>query len=168
MDCLHGFYFSFRVWMCHCSRIRTRVPNMTSCSPTLPTAETYSNWRKDRKLLSATGEWVTVFVSRWSTYSKYSLRLWITVHIYHQIIGPLEEEEVFNQDDFLLLESIILKTSGERIKSKVQHFGTEEDRYFISQSCRFVDFHKVKLDRVEFSESGFFYCQVGLPPLHKK
>ncbi len=45
-----------------------------------------------------------------------------------QIIGPLEEEEVFNQDDFLLLESIILKTSGERIKSKVQQFGTEEDR----------------------------------------
>uniref|UniRef100_A0A673B687 UDP-glucose ceramide glucosyltransferase-like 1 n=1 Tax=Sphaeramia orbicularis TaxID=375764 RepID=A0A673B687_9TELE len=37
-------------------------------------------------------------------------------------------EEVFNQDDFLLLESIILKTSGERIKSKVQQFGIEEDR----------------------------------------
>lgn len=46
-----------------------------------------------------------------------------------QIIGPLEEEEVFNQDDFLLLESIVLKTSGERIKSKVQQFGIEEDRY---------------------------------------
>ncbi|XP_028995907.1 UDP-glucose:glycoprotein glucosyltransferase 1 isoform X2 [Betta splendens] len=45
-----------------------------------------------------------------------------------RIIGPLEEGEVFNQDDFLLLESIILKTSGERIKSKVQQFGTEEDR----------------------------------------
>ncbi|XP_074465883.1 UDP-glucose:glycoprotein glucosyltransferase 1 isoform X1 [Sebastes fasciatus] len=45
-----------------------------------------------------------------------------------RIIGPLEEEEVFNQDDFLLLESIILKTSGERIKSKVQQFGIEEDR----------------------------------------
>uniref|UniRef100_A0A3B3C019 Thioredoxin domain-containing protein n=1 Tax=Oryzias melastigma TaxID=30732 RepID=A0A3B3C019_ORYME len=36
-----------------------------------------------------------------------------------RVIGPLEEEEVFNQDDFLLLENIILKTSGERIKSKV-------------------------------------------------
>uniref|UniRef100_A0AAX7V946 UDP-glucose glycoprotein glucosyltransferase 1 n=1 Tax=Astatotilapia calliptera TaxID=8154 RepID=A0AAX7V946_ASTCA len=45
-----------------------------------------------------------------------------------RIIGPLEEAEVFNQDDFLLLESIILKTSGERIKSKVQNFGIEEDR----------------------------------------
>uniref|UniRef100_UPI0037E97DDD UDP-glucose:glycoprotein glucosyltransferase 1 n=1 Tax=Semicossyphus pulcher TaxID=241346 RepID=UPI0037E97DDD len=45
-----------------------------------------------------------------------------------RIIGPLEEEEVFNQDDFLLLESIILKTSGERIKSKVQQFGIEDDR----------------------------------------
>uniref|UniRef100_A0A8C1JQA8 UDP-glucose ceramide glucosyltransferase-like 1 n=1 Tax=Cyprinus carpio TaxID=7962 RepID=A0A8C1JQA8_CYPCA len=33
-----------------------------------------------------------------------------------RIIGPLEEGEIFNQDDFLLLESIILKTSGERIK----------------------------------------------------
>nr|XP_061798346.1 UDP-glucose:glycoprotein glucosyltransferase 1-like [Nerophis lumbriciformis] len=45
-----------------------------------------------------------------------------------RIIGPLEEDEVFNQDDFLLLESIILKTSGERIKSKVQQLGIEEDR----------------------------------------
>lgn len=54
---------------------------------------------------------------------------------YLQIIGPLEEEEVFNQDDFLLLESIILKTSGERIKSKVQQFGIEDDRYFISNPC---------------------------------
>ncbi|XP_036410069.1 UDP-glucose:glycoprotein glucosyltransferase 1 isoform X2 [Megalops cyprinoides] len=45
-----------------------------------------------------------------------------------RIIGPLEEGEVFNQDDFLLLESIILKTSGERIRSKVQQLGVEEDR----------------------------------------
>ncbi|KAK7904184.1 hypothetical protein WMY93_016791 [Mugilogobius chulae] len=45
-----------------------------------------------------------------------------------RIIGPLEDEEIFNQDDFLLLESIILKTSGERIKSKVKQFEMEEDR----------------------------------------
>ncbi|XP_072544405.1 UDP-glucose:glycoprotein glucosyltransferase 1 isoform X2 [Salminus brasiliensis] len=45
-----------------------------------------------------------------------------------RIIGPLEEGEVFNQDDFLLLESLILKTSGERIKSKVQQLNVEEDR----------------------------------------
>uniref|UniRef100_A0A1A8MQF2 UDP-glucose ceramide glucosyltransferase-like 1 n=1 Tax=Nothobranchius pienaari TaxID=704102 RepID=A0A1A8MQF2_9TELE len=45
-----------------------------------------------------------------------------------RIIGPLDEGEVFNQDDFLLLENIILKTSGERIKSKVQGFEMEEDR----------------------------------------
>ncbi|XP_041954806.1 UDP-glucose:glycoprotein glucosyltransferase 1 isoform X1 [Alosa sapidissima] len=45
-----------------------------------------------------------------------------------RIIGPLEEGEVFNQDDFLLLESIILKTSGERIKTIVQRLGVEEDR----------------------------------------
>uniref|UniRef100_A0AAY5EX87 UDP-glucose ceramide glucosyltransferase-like 1 n=1 Tax=Electrophorus electricus TaxID=8005 RepID=A0AAY5EX87_ELEEL len=37
-----------------------------------------------------------------------------------RIIGPLEDGEVFNQDDFLLLESIIMKTSGERIKNKIQ------------------------------------------------
>lgn len=61
-----------------------------------------------------------------------------------QIIGPLEEEEVFNQDDFLLLENIILKTSGERIKSKVQQFGIEEDRYFTVVSATFT---------VEFSAS---------------
>uniref|UniRef100_A0A671L3N4 UDP-glucose ceramide glucosyltransferase-like 1 n=1 Tax=Sinocyclocheilus anshuiensis TaxID=1608454 RepID=A0A671L3N4_9TELE len=45
-----------------------------------------------------------------------------------RIIGPLEEGEVFNQDDFLLLESIILKTSGERIKAKIQQLGMVEDR----------------------------------------
>uniref|UniRef100_A0A8C5B4H8 UDP-glucose glycoprotein glucosyltransferase 1 n=1 Tax=Gadus morhua TaxID=8049 RepID=A0A8C5B4H8_GADMO len=45
-----------------------------------------------------------------------------------RVIGPLGEEEVFNQDDFLLLESIILKTSGEPIKTKVLQFGIEEDR----------------------------------------
>ncbi|KAL0201233.1 hypothetical protein M9458_004420, partial [Cirrhinus mrigala] len=44
-----------------------------------------------------------------------------------RIIGPLEEREVFNQDDFLLLESIILKTSGERIKGKIQQLGIVED-----------------------------------------
>ncbi|KAG7261735.1 hypothetical protein CRUP_023722 [Coryphaenoides rupestris] len=45
-----------------------------------------------------------------------------------RVIGLSGDEEVFNQDDFLLLESIILKTSGEPIKSKVQQFGIEEDR----------------------------------------
>ncbi|XP_073705488.1 UDP-glucose:glycoprotein glucosyltransferase 1-like [Garra rufa] len=45
-----------------------------------------------------------------------------------RIIGPLEDKEVFNQDDFLLLESIILKTSGERIKGKIQQLGMVEDR----------------------------------------
>ncbi|KAJ8357028.1 hypothetical protein SKAU_G00198220, partial [Synaphobranchus kaupii] len=45
-----------------------------------------------------------------------------------RIVGPLEEGEVFNQDDFLLLESIIMKTSGERIKNSVQQLAVEEDR----------------------------------------
>uniref|UniRef100_A0A672NPY6 UDP-glucose ceramide glucosyltransferase-like 1 n=1 Tax=Sinocyclocheilus grahami TaxID=75366 RepID=A0A672NPY6_SINGR len=45
-----------------------------------------------------------------------------------RIIGPLEEGEVFNQDDFLLLESIILKTSGESIRAKIQQLGMVEDR----------------------------------------
>lgn len=52
-----------------------------------------------------------------------------------QIIGPLEEGEVFNQDDFLLLESIILKTSGERIKGKIQQLGMVEDRYARPIQC---------------------------------
>lgn len=43
---------------------------------------------------------------------------------------------MFNQDDFLLLENIILKTSGERIKSKVQQFEMEEDRYLSLSSQR--------------------------------
>ncbi|XP_057190246.1 UDP-glucose:glycoprotein glucosyltransferase 1 isoform X1 [Triplophysa rosa] len=45
-----------------------------------------------------------------------------------RIIGPLEKGEIFNQDDFLLLESIILKTSGERIKGKIHQLGMVEDR----------------------------------------
>lgn len=86
--------------------------------------------------------------------TSYSINTFVS---YLQIIGPLEEEEVFNQDDFLLLESIILKTSGERIKSKIQQFGIEEDRYFISfpqaliLSGSFREPHKVTFsDLVEF------------------
>uniref|UniRef100_A0A452TRP9 UDP-glucose ceramide glucosyltransferase-like 1 n=1 Tax=Ursus maritimus TaxID=29073 RepID=A0A452TRP9_URSMA len=37
-----------------------------------------------------------------------------------RIIGPLEDSELFNQDDFHLLENIILKTSGQKIKSHIQ------------------------------------------------
>uniref|UniRef100_A0A670I5Q3 UDP-glucose ceramide glucosyltransferase-like 1 n=1 Tax=Podarcis muralis TaxID=64176 RepID=A0A670I5Q3_PODMU len=44
-----------------------------------------------------------------------------------RIIGPLEDGELFNQDDFHLLENIILKTSGQKIKSHVQELGVEED-----------------------------------------
>ncbi|KAG8135794.1 hypothetical protein E2320_008784, partial [Naja naja] len=44
-----------------------------------------------------------------------------------RIIGPLEAGELFNQDDFHLLENIILKTSGQKIKSHVQQLGVEED-----------------------------------------
>lgn len=43
INCLQVIYFLLRVWMCHCSRMRTMGPNLTSCSPTLPTAETCSN-----------------------------------------------------------------------------------------------------------------------------
>lgn len=125
--------------MCHCSRVHMKVPNLTSCSPTLPTAEMCSNWRKDRERLSATEEWVTflfivknrqilfVFINRCVHFPAVTVGIFLNTS-YLQIIGPLEEQEVFNQDDFLLLESIILKTSGERIKSKVQQFGIEEDR----------------------------------------
>ncbi|XP_020643123.3 UDP-glucose:glycoprotein glucosyltransferase 1 isoform X1 [Pogona vitticeps] len=44
-----------------------------------------------------------------------------------RIIGPLENDELFNQDDFHLLENIILKTSGQKIKSHIQQLGVEED-----------------------------------------
>uniref|UniRef100_A0A8C0FKY8 UDP-glucose ceramide glucosyltransferase-like 1 n=1 Tax=Bubo bubo TaxID=30461 RepID=A0A8C0FKY8_BUBBB len=37
-----------------------------------------------------------------------------------RIIGPLEDGEMFNQDDFHLLENIIIKTSGQKIKSQIQ------------------------------------------------
>ncbi|KAB0402780.1 hypothetical protein E2I00_005142 [Balaenoptera physalus] len=43
------------------------------------------------------------------------------------IIGPLEDSELFNQDDFHLLENIILKTSGQKIKSHIQQLRVEED-----------------------------------------
>nr|XP_025036685.1 UDP-glucose:glycoprotein glucosyltransferase 1 isoform X2 [Pelodiscus sinensis] len=44
-----------------------------------------------------------------------------------RIIGPLEDSELFNQDDFHLLENIILKTSGQKIKSHIQQLGVEDD-----------------------------------------
>uniref|UniRef100_A0A8C2UXN0 UDP-glucose:glycoprotein glucosyltransferase 1 n=1 Tax=Chinchilla lanigera TaxID=34839 RepID=A0A8C2UXN0_CHILA len=44
-----------------------------------------------------------------------------------RIIGPLEDSEIFNQDDFHLLENIILKTSGQKIKSHIQQLRVEED-----------------------------------------
>uniref|UniRef100_A0A2K5DG78 UDP-glucose ceramide glucosyltransferase-like 1 n=1 Tax=Aotus nancymaae TaxID=37293 RepID=A0A2K5DG78_AOTNA len=44
-----------------------------------------------------------------------------------RIIGPLKDSELFNQDDFHLLENIILKTSGQKIKSHVQQLRVEED-----------------------------------------
>ncbi|XP_055253991.1 UDP-glucose:glycoprotein glucosyltransferase 1 [Moschus berezovskii] len=44
-----------------------------------------------------------------------------------RIIGPLEDSEFFNQDDFHLLENIILKTSGQKIKSHIQQLRVEED-----------------------------------------
>ncbi|XP_075426456.1 UDP-glucose:glycoprotein glucosyltransferase 1 isoform X1 [Ascaphus truei] len=45
-----------------------------------------------------------------------------------RITGPLEEGEVFNQDDFHLLENLILKTSAQKIKSHIQQLGVEEDQ----------------------------------------
>lgn len=50
-----------------------------------------------------------------------------TISSSFQIIGPLEAGELFNQDDFHLLENIIVKTSGQKIKSHVQQLGVEED-----------------------------------------
>ncbi|KAJ6669183.1 hypothetical protein lerEdw1_007992 [Lerista edwardsae] len=44
-----------------------------------------------------------------------------------RIIGPLGDGELFNQDDFHLLENIILKTSGQKIKTHIQQLGVEED-----------------------------------------
>ncbi|XP_060034152.1 UDP-glucose:glycoprotein glucosyltransferase 1 [Erinaceus europaeus] len=44
-----------------------------------------------------------------------------------RIIGPLEDNELFNQDDFHLLENVIVKTSGQKIKSHIQQLRVEED-----------------------------------------
>ncbi|KAM4694054.1 UDP-glucose:glycoprotein glucosyltransferase 1 isoform 2-T2 [Discoglossus pictus] len=44
-----------------------------------------------------------------------------------RIVGPLLEGDVFNQDDFHLLENLILKTSALKIKSHIQKLGVEED-----------------------------------------
>ncbi|XP_063771592.1 UDP-glucose:glycoprotein glucosyltransferase 1 isoform X2 [Pseudophryne corroboree] len=44
-----------------------------------------------------------------------------------RIVGPLRDGEVFNQNDFHLLENLILKTSAQKIKSHIQKLGVEED-----------------------------------------
>ncbi|XP_051873658.1 UDP-glucose:glycoprotein glucosyltransferase 1 isoform X2 [Pristis pectinata] len=43
-----------------------------------------------------------------------------------RIVGPLEENEIFNQNDFHLLESIAIE-AAEKIKTKVQMLSIEED-----------------------------------------
>uniref|UniRef100_A0A4W3JNT5 UDP-glucose ceramide glucosyltransferase-like 1 n=1 Tax=Callorhinchus milii TaxID=7868 RepID=A0A4W3JNT5_CALMI len=43
-----------------------------------------------------------------------------------RVVGPLEESEIFNQNDFHLLESIATETA-EKIKSKIQMLVIEED-----------------------------------------
>ncbi|XP_043926163.1 UDP-glucose:glycoprotein glucosyltransferase 1 [Protopterus annectens] len=44
-----------------------------------------------------------------------------------QIVGPLEDTEIFNQGDFHLLEEIAMRTSAMKIKEKIQQLGVEED-----------------------------------------
>ncbi|KAG8445575.1 hypothetical protein GDO86_010376 [Hymenochirus boettgeri] len=44
-----------------------------------------------------------------------------------RIIGPLQQSEVFNQDDFHLLENLVIKTSAQKIKSHIKLLGVEED-----------------------------------------
>uniref|UniRef100_A0A8C5N033 UDP-glucose ceramide glucosyltransferase-like 1 n=1 Tax=Leptobrachium leishanense TaxID=445787 RepID=A0A8C5N033_9ANUR len=44
-----------------------------------------------------------------------------------RIIGPLQSSELFTQEDFHLLENLILNTSAQKIKSHIQHLGVEED-----------------------------------------
>lgn len=62
VSCLQNIYvFFFRVWICHCLKVRMRLPSSTSCFPTLLTVEMCSNWRKDKEQLSATEEWVRNF-----------------------------------------------------------------------------------------------------------
>lgn len=56
---LNVFLF-VRAWTCRCSKVHMRVPNLTSCSPTLPSAEMCWSWRKDREQLSAMEEWVSL------------------------------------------------------------------------------------------------------------
>ncbi|KAE8604939.1 hypothetical protein XENTR_v10014902 [Xenopus tropicalis] len=44
-----------------------------------------------------------------------------------RIIGPLRDDEIFNQDDFHLLENLVLKTSAQNIKSHIKLLQVEED-----------------------------------------
>uniref|UniRef100_G3P6R3 UDP-glucose ceramide glucosyltransferase-like 1 n=1 Tax=Gasterosteus aculeatus aculeatus TaxID=481459 RepID=G3P6R3_GASAC len=81
-----------------------------------------------------------------------------------RIIGPLEEDELFNQDDFLLLESIILKTSGERIKSKVQQFGIEEDSDLVMKVDSLLSSQPKGEARVEYDFADDRYSAVKIRP----
>uniref|UniRef100_A0A8C3BCE6 UDP-glucose ceramide glucosyltransferase-like 1 n=1 Tax=Cairina moschata TaxID=8855 RepID=A0A8C3BCE6_CAIMO len=61
-----------------------------------------------------------------------------------RIIGPLEDGEMFNQDDFHLLENIILKTSGQKIKSQI-HVLLYLSNIFYSLKLFLLLFSAVKL-----------------------
>ena len=50
------------------------------------------------------------------------------------MIGPLKADELFTQEDFNLLEKYTMKTSAEKIKSKVKTMKLE-DRQYVYSKC---------------------------------
>ena len=57
-----------------------------------------------------------------------------------QVIGPLKADELFTQEDFNLLEKYTMKTSAEKIKSKVKTMKLE-DRQYVSICTTFTVFN---------------------------
>ena len=68
-----------------------------------------------------------------------------------QVIGPLKVDELFTQEDFNLLEKYTMKTSAEKIKSKVKTMKLEDRQYVSSDAYKFSSAHILQQTRKMFS-----------------
>uniref|UniRef100_A0A672LE22 UDP-glucose ceramide glucosyltransferase-like 1 n=1 Tax=Sinocyclocheilus grahami TaxID=75366 RepID=A0A672LE22_SINGR len=84
-----------------------------------------------------------------------------------RILSLLDEEEEFNVEDFHLLEKITLRTSAEKIKSKIKQMNLNAQKYALfllvtpnQYECRYVSFNSVL--QLAQREDEVFYDVVAI------
>lgn len=57
------------------------------------------------------------------------MHMFVAAFAFLQIIGPLEEQEEFTEEDFHLLQKITLRGSAEKVKAQVKQMGMKSKLY---------------------------------------